>query len=60
LAVLGELSPAFLQEGFHWLSAVIEQLETLELPGVTHLLQLEAPTPIVTALLEFLTRHPIE
>lgn len=58
LAVVGEHSPEFFQDGFTWLAQHVRNLETFRLPGATHLLQQNNPAGLADCLAGFFARHP--
>ena len=59
LAVLGERSEPFYRERRDLLLSWLPNAEPFELPGATHLLQVENPRGLAEALAAFFARHPI-
>jgi pimeloyl-ACP methyl ester carboxylesterase len=60
LAVLGETSNPVFRERRELLLDWLPDIETFELPGATHLLQVEQPEAMAAALVAFFARHPLE
>jgi pimeloyl-ACP methyl ester carboxylesterase len=59
LAVVGERSEPVYRERRDLLLSWLPNAETFELPGATHLLQVENPRGLAEALAAFFARHPI-
>jgi 3-oxoadipate enol-lactonase len=59
LAVLGENSHPVFRERHDLLLAWLPSAEPFELPGATHLLQVEQPGAMAEALVAFFSRHPL-
>ena len=59
LAVLGERSEPFFRERRDLLFAWLPNTEPFELPGATHLLQVENPRGLAEALAAFLASHAV-
>ena len=60
LAVLGENSRPIFRERRDLLMGWLRDVESYVLPGATHLLQVENPGPLATALTGFLARHAFD
>ena len=56
---LGERSEPFFRERRDLLLSWLPNAEPFELPGATHLLQVENPRGLAEALAAFFARHPI-
>jgi pimeloyl-ACP methyl ester carboxylesterase len=59
LAVLGTASPAMFADRQKLLLQWLPNAESLDLPGLTHLLHMQDPATVADGLTGFLARHPI-
>ncbi len=59
LAVLGENTAPSFRERLELLRSWLPNVESLELPGATHLLHLQNPRGMAEGLASFYSRHPL-
>ncbi|MGD9753050.1 MAG: alpha/beta fold hydrolase [Acidimicrobiia bacterium] len=57
LNVIGEESPKFFQHASQWLSDHLAHVTTFRLPSATHLLQLDNPAGLATAVAQFVSAN---